>query len=193
MAVALVVVAGLQERAAVASRKEGSKLVPTLVVTCTVLISGPGRQVALPLFAVLPRKVEEPVRVESVGQHLIFKMIIQPFASRHLRDLGLDLAGLFQRPPFAPGERFDGTRIGVGGQIGVELETAPDDLHLASLFKLCQCALKSAFADVTKRAGNVRPNFDCHLRKSFFRRKILNFKALKGNKRRKKLPTCSIP
>jgi hypothetical protein len=48
---------GLQERAAVASPKEGSKLVPTLVVTCTVLIFGPGRQVALLLFAVLPPMV----------------------------------------------------------------------------------------------------------------------------------------
>jgi hypothetical protein len=58
MAVALVLVAGLQERAAVASLKEGSKLVPTLlVVTCTVLVSCPARHVVLLLFAVLPPMV----------------------------------------------------------------------------------------------------------------------------------------
>ena len=55
--VVVLVVDGLQERAAVASPKERSKLVPTLIVTLTVVISGPDRQVTLPLFAVLPPMV----------------------------------------------------------------------------------------------------------------------------------------
>jgi hypothetical protein len=79
MAVALVVVAGQQERAAVAS----PKLVPTLVVTCTVLVSGPTRQVVLLLFAVLPPMVL--LRVAAVLWSSIGALqvaLVWPFVTR---------------------------------------------------------------------------------------------------------------
>jgi len=82
MAVVLVL-DGLQERAAVASSKEGSKLVPTLVVTCTVSVSGPARQVALLLFAVLPPMVLLRVAAvlwPSIG--VLQVALVWPFVTR---------------------------------------------------------------------------------------------------------------
>ena len=81
MAVVLVL-DGLQERAAVASSKEG-KLVPTLVVTCTVSVSGPARQVALLLFAVLPPMVLLRVAAvlwPSIG--VLQVALVWPFVTR---------------------------------------------------------------------------------------------------------------
>lgn len=82
MAVVLVL-GGLQERAAVASPKEGSKLVPTLVVTCSVLFSGPDRQVEFPLFAVLPPMVL--LRVAAVlwpSMGVLHVALVWPFVTR---------------------------------------------------------------------------------------------------------------
>ena len=74
---------GLQEIAAVASPKVGSKLVPTLFVTCTALVSGPDRQVAFPLFAVLPPMVL--LRVAAVlcpSMGVLHVALVWPFVTR---------------------------------------------------------------------------------------------------------------
>ena len=83
MAVSVLVADGLQEIAAVASLKEGSKLVPKLFVTCTVLVSGPDHQVAFPLFAVLPPMVllrVAAVLCPAIG--VLHVALLWPFVTR---------------------------------------------------------------------------------------------------------------
>ena len=104
-------------------------------------------------------QVQQAVRVQGVHGERGAEVEVEALLAGQLGDPARHLVRLRAEPP---GQVIPGGHRRARRGVGVQLETAPGDLHLAGVLELAQRALQPALADVAPRADHIGPDLDLH-------------------------------